>query len=367
MKRYSFWDKLKYYFDNTMSRGSAALIIWLTIFSFLMIVGLSFITFIARFPNSFGERQSFVDFIWFGLLRTLDPGTMGEDDGSWGFKLMMLILTLGGIFIISTLIGIITTGIENKLDELRKGRSAVIETGHTIIFGWSEQIYTIIRELVFTNRNKRRSCIVILGNRDKVGMEDDIRDKIESTGKTKVVCRQGDPIDINDINIASPDTSKSIIIISPETDDPDSYVLKTLLAIVNNPHRRPEPYNIVLQLRDLKNAEVAKLIGKGEVEIILIGEMISKIIAQTCRQSGLSQVYGELLSFHGDEIYFHKTSELTGIKIREAMFRSSNSTLIGIKSPGLKPQLNPGSETVIEDGDELIFIAENYDSITIHN
>ena len=61
--------------------------------------------------------------MWRSLMRTLDPGTMGGDAGSVAFLLAMLAVTLGGIFIVSTLIGVITSGIEGKLDELRKGRS----------------------------------------------------------------------------------------------------------------------------------------------------------------------------------------------------------------------------------------------------
>ncbi|MDD3627849.1 MAG: potassium transporter TrkA [bacterium] len=365
MKRYTFWDKVKYGFDNTMSKGSIALMVWLTIVSVIMIVGLAFITFIARFPSDSDEPLTLIDLIWMGLMRTLDPGTMGGDSGSWGFKLMMLIITLGGIFIISTLIGIITTGIDNKLDELRKGRSAVIEMNHTIIFGWSEQIFTIIKELVLANENQVKSCIVILGEKDKVEMEDEIRNKVGKTGRTKVVCRQGNPIDLNDIELVGLNTSKSIIIISPDADDPDSYVIKTLLAIVNNPNRRKEHYNIVVELRDEKNIEVAQLIGKTEAEIVLIGDLISKIIAQTCRQSGLSQVYGEILSFEGNEIYFKEEPALTGKKYSEALFRYESSMVIGIKKSGRLPELNPVPETEIEPGDELIFIAEDDDTMVL--
>ena len=32
---------------------------------------------------------------------------------------------------------------EGRLDELRKGRSRVIEDGHTVILGWSQSIFTI--------------------------------------------------------------------------------------------------------------------------------------------------------------------------------------------------------------------------------
>jgi hypothetical protein len=44
-----------------------------------------------------------------------------------------LIATLGGIFIVSTLIGVLSNAIDDKLEELRKGRSFVIEKNHTLI------------------------------------------------------------------------------------------------------------------------------------------------------------------------------------------------------------------------------------------
>ena len=86
-----------------------------------------------------------------GLMRTLDPGTMGGDEGSRAFLLAMLTVTLGGIFIVSILIGILTTGIEGKLEQLRKGRSFVAETGHTVVLGWSSQIFTLLSELIAAN------------------------------------------------------------------------------------------------------------------------------------------------------------------------------------------------------------------------
>ncbi len=57
-------------------------------------------------------------------------------------------------------------------------------------------------------------------------------------------------MDPNDLEIASPQSAKSIIILPPEDDDPDCSVIKTILAITNNPNRRPEPYHIVTQIRD---------------------------------------------------------------------------------------------------------------------
>ena len=126
-------------------------------------------------------------------MRTLDSGTMGSDSGSGTFLGAMLVVTLGGIFVISALIGIINTGIQNRLDELRKGRSRVVESNHTVILGWNQQVFTIISELVGANANQRGRSIVVLADRDKVAMDDEIRARIPDTRGTKIVCRSRQP------------------------------------------------------------------------------------------------------------------------------------------------------------------------------
>ncbi len=44
-------------------------------------------------------------------------------------------------------------------------------------------------------------------------------------------------------------------------------------------------------IRDPGNTDVARMVGKEEAEIILAGDTISRVVAQMCRQSGLSLVY----------------------------------------------------------------------------
>ncbi len=72
-------------------------------------------------------------------MHALDPGTVAGDTGSAGFLLTMLALTLAGLFIVSALIGVIATGIDEKLMQLRKGRSRVLERDHTLILGFSRR------------------------------------------------------------------------------------------------------------------------------------------------------------------------------------------------------------------------------------
>jgi voltage-gated potassium channel Kch len=300
-----------------------------------------------------------------GLMRTLDSGTMGGDTGSWSFLLSMLGVTLGGIFVISTLIGILTSGIEGKLEELRKGRSFVVEAGHIVILGWSPQIFTIISELVVANANQSRAVIAILAEKDKVEMEDEIRARIGSTGRLRIVCRTGSPIDLADLEIINPHNARSIIILAPDTTNPDSQVIKTTLALTNHPNRRPDPYHIVAEVRDAKNMEIIRSIGGDEVEPILVSDLISRITVQTCRQSGLSVIYIELLDFGGDEIYFCAEAGLVGKPYGEALLAYEDSTIIGLCFKDGRVRLNPPPETPIEAGDQVIVISQDDDTVRL--
>jgi hypothetical protein len=71
--------------------------------------------------------------------------------------------------------------------------------------------------------------------------------------------------------------------------------------------------------------EVARMVGKDEVELVLVGDLVARVIAQTCRQSGLSVVYTELLNFEGDEICFSEQPALVGKTIGEVVINPSKS------------------------------------------
>ncbi len=365
MKTITLGEKIRYEFDNIMARGPIALLGMLFLASFLIIFIVAFIISTFGFTQDGGSQLSLGEAFWEAMMRTLDSGSMGGDTGT-AFRLLMFVVTLGGIFVVGGLIGILTTGLEGKLEEMRKGRSIVAETGHTVILGWSEQVFAIIPELVEANSNQKRGVIAILADKDKVEMEDEIRDKIGDTGKTKVVCRTGSPLEMNDINIVSPQSSRSIIILSSENDEnADTYTIKTILALTNSPTRRSEPYHIVAEIRDSRNIEAARLVGKNEVELVQVDEFAARIIAQTCRQSGLSVVYTELLDFGGDEIYFKEEPALVGKTLGDALFAFETSSVIGLATKTGAISLNPPLDTRIAAGDQLIAISADDDTIVL--
>ena len=355
MSKPSFQERFRYFFDNTMSKGVAALIGWLALAMCVLIVVTSAVVWIAGIATA----SSFVEQTWVFLLRVLG----GTKELPWSFRLATLVIVLGGIFVMSSLVSLLTTGFRKKLDELRKGRSKVIENNHTVILGWSESIFTIISELLIANENQQNPRIAVLADKDKVEMEDQIREKVGNTGRTRIICRTGSPTSMMDLDIVNLNASKSIIVVCDEKDS-SATALKTILAIVNRPNRRTEPYHIVVNLHKLGDLEVAKIIGKEEVELIHVSSLIARIEAQSCRQSGLALVYEELLDFQGDEIYFCLEKEVVGKTYGDAVLSYENSAVIGIFSNGII-QINPASESVIQEGDEIIAISEDDNTVQI--
>ena len=359
----SLGERLKYGFDKSMAGGPVALVGWLSLVTLVVILLAATILAISRMGPDGGFN--FFEAAWQSLMRTMDAGTMGGDSG-WPFRFLTLFVTLMGILVFSALISIISAGLDAKIEEARKGRSRVLETDHTIILNWSASIFDIISELVIANESRKNPRIVIMANKDKVEMEDEIADKVEDLKNTQIICRSGDPTDLFDLSIVNPQACRSIIVVSPEgVDDPDSQVIKTVLALTNDPKRREERYLIAAELRDAKNAEVARIVGGDEVQLVLADDLISRIVVQSSRQAGLSAVYSELLDFDGCEIYTTELAELVGITYGDAVMGYEDSALIGLRYADGKVKMNPAMDTVIPEGARAIIIAEDDASIKL--
>ena len=361
-------QRLRYQFDNLMSRGTPAMIGMLFVMSLAIVTLAGIVISIFNFtqvgdttPLPFGEAA------WESLMRTLDPGTMGADTGK-GFRAVMLLVTLGGIFVVSALIGVLNNAIEGQMERLRKGHSHVLESNHTLVLGWSTQIFTILDELTIANQNQPNSRIVVLADMDKVEMEEEIRSRVEYHKNTRIICRSGEPIDPNDLEIVSPHTAKSIIVLPPENSDPDTDVIKTVLAITNNPQRHADPYHIVTQVRNAENLSILKMVGEKDiVQPVFTEEIIARVVAQTSRQAGLSVVYTELMNFGSNEIYFKNEALLAGKTFGESLSMYKDSCVIGLRKSDGKILFSPPMDSLIENGDLIIAISEDNDTIHLSN
>ncbi len=353
--------RLRYGLDNTLSRGPAGLIVWLAGITVMLVLGMTaFIRLAGNDPD-----KDFGYILWNILYQTITPNPVDPRIGSNTFLFTMLFSTVSSLLLVSILIGILTNAIDNRIQNLRKGRSFVIEHNHIVILGWSSKIYGIISELITANLHQKKPRLVILADRDKVAMEDDIRARVGRTHNTRVICRSGSPMDLADLDVVNPQASRSIIILSPEDDEPDSQVIKTILALTNHPDRRAQSYHVVAEIREPKHMEIAHIVGSYETKLVLASDLISRITVQASRQSGLSVIYNMLLDFSNDGIFFVSEPSLVGKTYADALFAYEDSAVLGLLHSDRDVVLNPPMTTGIAADDTLIVLSRSDNTIRL--
>jgi hypothetical protein len=138
-----------------------------------------------------------LEFLWMGLMRTLDAGTMGGDKGNWPILAAMLAITLGWhLHCQRPHRSCLTTGLEARLEELRKGRSRVLESDHTPHPGLVRGSLHHHQRTGDRQREPQKPRNRDYGRRKIIEMDEEIADRIENRGKTRIICRTGDPIDM---------------------------------------------------------------------------------------------------------------------------------------------------------------------------
>nr|MBA2533482.1 NAD-binding protein [Rubrobacter sp.] len=119
------------------------------------------------------------------------------------------------------------------------------------------------------------------------------------------------------------------------------------------------------RIKKPENLGVAQMVGREELRLVAVDDLIARITAQTCRQSGLSVVYTDLLDFGGDEIYFIREPRLAGMAFGEAFTAYERCSVLGLRRDDGRILLNPDADTEITTEDEIILIAEDDSTIAL--
>jgi voltage-gated potassium channel Kch len=358
--RVTFRERARYWFDNTMSRGTVSLIGWLAVVSVALIAVVAGLTLwlAPAEPDGVGGPGQV---LWITLMHALTPSKVASDKGSTAYMAVMFAGSLGGIFIVSMLVGLLSNGLKQRVDRLRRGRSRIVESGHTVVLGWSDQVFTIVAELVKAHASQSGSVIAVLAERDKLLMEEELRERVGDLGRTRLVCRTGRPTESRDLNLMNLAAARSVVVLSPEGEDPDAHVIKILLALAKRPGTRPP---VVAAIAASRNIAAARLAGGKDVHLVDSDDTASRLIVQSSRQSGMSVVCMDLLNFDGGEIYLRSGQELAGRTYGESLHAYETATVIGLRRPG-GVVLNPPMDTVVEQGDQVIVIAHDDSAVKL--
>jgi Castor and Pollux, part of voltage-gated ion channel/Calcium-activated potassium channel slowpoke-like RCK domain len=354
--------RLRYRFDTAMSRGTGIVILWLAAITFGLVFVAALVLTVFGIGINEDKTPSLLERFWQSLLRILDPGTFSGDAG-WPLRITMLLVTLLGVLIGGSLIGLIVAAVDSKVERLRRGRSVVVERGHTLILGWSPRVFTLISEIVEANANQRRRRIVVLAPEEKPEMEAAIRERVGYTKTTRIVCRTGDPSSPHDLRIVNADEARSIVVLAGGKDGAgDAEAVKAALAVTTT-GSHPSHAAVVAELNAIETAHALYEATGGRVTTVRAVDVVARITAQACRQPGLSFVWQDLLDFTGDEIYLKPAPELEGHTYGEALLAYEASSVIGRRSTDGTVSVNPPTSSVFGAGDSVIAISADDDTI----
>ena len=333
---------------------------WLAVVSFIFVFIVSLLTWLL----GYGGDETFGDLLWNLTMRALMPESIDAGIGSLPYLLILLLLTLFGIFVLSILISFLSAIIDARVREVSRGIQTFPFDGHTVILGWSPRVPAIVEELVLANESEAQSKIIIASNLEHDDLETTIKRFIGSTKNTQLFWRSRklDTFEtFKNLNIKG---AKRILILGDDTESTLHLArLKTTISLFNYFDRTGIEIPSVLVESSDENESASLLAGsKNRVIPVIVSDLPARLIVETIFQPNLPLVYEELLSFEGNEIYISDPVSdlgLTGLSFESASSKFSTCIPIGLLSANEDVLINPKKDKTLAADDNLIIIAED--------
>lgn len=397
----SFRDKLRYRSDRFFQSGFtlqlfiSALIVLAVITGFYIVAELSGIhpgpDFGVQNADDTGPYWPSVR-LWWVIMHVMESYWL--ETSTWS-QILSIALTLFNFLVFAAIVGLVGSRIQQRLEQVRRGTSRVVEEGHIVILGWSGKVLPIIREL-HAGLEGKQAVVVIMSERPIDEVDNRIRKllrHLKGKGKRAAkhsgpgvpmrvprrkrlrlrwVIRQGSLTDLKDLELLAIEHASEVIVLQPDGLDGrgDVQVIKTIMGVSHligghntgdDRASRSTP-DIIAEIERPTFVELARAAARGsELSIIQPTDHLSKIILQTARQPGLVDVYNEILSHEKNEVHFTPAGPLAGRTWEEAVFSFRRAMPIGVFRDG-KPLLAPaatGDGFRIESGDDIIAIARD--------
>ncbi|MBR7077504.1 MAG: hypothetical protein IKI41_02035 [Clostridia bacterium] len=355
--RPKFKDRFRYWFDNRMANGSLGLIRLLLIVTVIIIVVISVIILVCGFSEDGDAGGVF----WETMSTVINAWMPSFEDGSIGYIILMAVAAIAGLLVTSVLIGIFSTAIEEKITGLKNGNSAIIEEDHIVVLGYSEGEFTLIKQLVDASADDKR-CIVVAGDAERSEMEAAIRDNVDVPKNVRLVCRNIDIYDPASVKKCCVEHAQAVIV-NPRNDIETVKALLAVASVLEESGSFVHVYAVVSRASFLLPDAYKKERG---ITQLLANRILSKVIAHSCTQPGLSQTLMEFLDYDGCNLCEIRVPEAEGLTFGEVTGRLEGGVPVGvIKSEGKKCVLNPAADFEVGVNDSLLVFTEFPDSVRL--
>ena len=352
-KDFTLKQRFSYWFDNRIAEGSLGLIRILIVFSVLLVLVITGLIMLLGLSEG-GEGGTV---LWDSIATVINAWMPYSSDGSIGYLILMSCAAIGGVLFTSILIGIITSSIEEKVTALKKGNSHVIEEDHLIVLGLYPGEYTLLQQLILASEGKP-ACIVIADEADREEMEQSIRENLTVPKNVRIVCRTADITDPASLEKCSLETCRTVIV-SPTEDMKTIKVILAAAALLEEKQAPQISVNAILTRNEYSFPP--SLERAHNITTLKTNAILSKMIAHSCTQTGLSETFREIFNFEGSEFYLTDFDGIGGMTFEEIMIRTDRAVPSGVYRNG-SILVNPPADFILEEDDRILVFAEERDS-----
>ena len=317
---------LKYKFDLALEKNFLNLVIFLFLVAFAGIVILALIFYLLFLLGIISSEGTFLKYLWGTFAYFIDVGTIAADDYEKNTALDIIykiVITIFGIIIFSTFIGIISQALSNRIEELREGKGSIADSNHIVIFNYTKKIIPLLSELFEAYENEDKTIIILSELRPS-----DVMNKIDSAisipKNINIICRTGFAWQKKIPKFLNLKKASQIIFLKPDIneeytteEDCDTEVGKGLTSILSSGEWVETGGKVVVEfsnkqkkyLYNFYNLErIKKTISNSSIDsfplIIESEDLRGRVIAQAVNTPDVIEIYDEVFGFKGSEIYF---------------------------------------------------------------
>merc|ERR1719161_2118966 len=279
------------------------------------------------------------------------------------------LMSIVGLVLFALLLTLMQDSFAKYLDQIRNGSSCVMETGHMLLIGITENTMPIIPELCKAYEVCGGTTIVVLSSLvSKPEMEERISEMGFDMLGSRIVVRAGKPSCHADLKMVSADAARSIVIMADREESKemrDAYVMRALLTICGNGW--PVNGRILAVCSLLQNKPLLEQTGGPKTDVVMLDSFVGKLMVQCSKHQGLGTIVKSFFGFDGSEFYITPAPDhLLGKTIANAALHYPSAVVCGVMRTGEKEscKLCTGNDYKLQAGEELVLLATDSSCIT---
>ena len=321
------WKYIKYRFNKAFEKNILYLFFFLFGASIVGIFLFAILLFLLQTLGLLSDENIFLQTLWYVFRLFYDQNailSLSVEQNNLLDFISRFAVTIFGILVFSTIIGIITTFIANKVEALRSGKGKIEEENHIIFFNFSIQLVPLISELCVAYA-KEKKTFVIVSNEEPLKVIDRVNSIIKIPKNISIVARKGFAWQSKTLDLVNLSKAKQIIILKPDVGeintselDCDVEVGKSFTYLIANENWQKNPCSIVAEFHDTSSSnlylnyckdiikEQREKLGKDweAPSIISSSSLESNLLATCINTPDLTEIYDNIFGYEGSEVYF---------------------------------------------------------------